>query len=400
MTDTLITVDLQFQRLLQRAREGQAAGREAKVDREQQQQVEAAGRVERGVRERITIPGQAMQQGRSRRGVRGGPQNVMRRPKEQPAAGYVPQQLEIAYGYTTFFYPRKSQRIYSGDGSRYQDIAFAEPSATGVLPDVINGTPVPLSGSNTLTDTNSFSIVLPAGGKTLLFLMQKQEVTRSISFRWELKTDRIPNYWEYYETTTFTTGSLSSEFYIVSRSAVRQVAGMPSKASEWMAPIMDRILPTSTDPIRTPYREFQSLSQGISTWLYEYDDKIFSYNAISAAQSGFGIGLGSPAGIRTILGDQPGWSPVWLNFIRTEFSPQFLQGHRIKNLDEESHSPISKENGAIIAQLKIPYLPAIESTDEDIETFPLLLAAWDWGKPALCRQLLLELGFSPSDLSP
>lgn len=29
-----------------------------------------------------------------------------------------------------------------------------------------------------------------------------------------------------------------------------------------------------------------------------------------------------------------------------------------------------------------------------------LLAAWDWGKPALCRQLLLQLGFSPADLTP
>jgi hypothetical protein len=91
MTDTLITVDLQMQKLLQRAREGQAAGREVQVDREQQQKIEAAGQAERGVRERITIPGQVLQQGRSRRGVRGGPQNVTKRPKEQPAAGYVEQ---------------------------------------------------------------------------------------------------------------------------------------------------------------------------------------------------------------------------------------------------------------------------------------------------------------------
>jgi len=90
MTDTLITVDLQFQKLLQRAREGQAAGREVQVDREQQRKVEAAGRAERGVRERITIPGQVLQQGRSRRGVHSSPQNVTKRPKEQPAAGYVP----------------------------------------------------------------------------------------------------------------------------------------------------------------------------------------------------------------------------------------------------------------------------------------------------------------------
>jgi hypothetical protein len=91
MTDTLITVDLQFQKLLQRAREGQAAGREVQVDREQQRKVEAAGRAERGVRERITIPGQVLQQGRSRRGVHSSPQNVTKRPKEQPAAGYVQQ---------------------------------------------------------------------------------------------------------------------------------------------------------------------------------------------------------------------------------------------------------------------------------------------------------------------
>jgi hypothetical protein len=29
-----------------------------------------------------------------------------------------------------------------------------------------------------------------------------------------------------------------------------------------------------------------------------------------------------------------------------------------------------------------------------------LLAAWDWGKPALCRQLLLQLGFTPADFVP
>lgn len=38
--------------------------------------------------------------------------------------------------------------------------------------------------------------------------------------------------------------------------------------------------------------------------------------------------------------------------------------------------------------------------DEWPEFGSYLLAAWDWGKPALCRRLLLQLGFTPADLTP
>jgi hypothetical protein len=402
MTDTLITVDLQFQKLLQRAREGQAAGREVQVDREQQRKIETAGRAERGVRERITIPGQVLQQGRSRRGVRGGPQNVTKRPKEQPAAGYVPQVPEVAYGYLTTIYPSQSPRLYSGDGNKYQDITFADPTGSGTLPDAVNGIPVPpLSGSYTVVRTYSFSIVLPVGGKTFLYLIQKTVGTRTSVWSWQSAPDGTGGIvWNLQQSDSFTTGPLSPEFCVVSRSTVRKVNGMPSRVAEWMALALNRITPLADEPLRYPYESFQFLSQGLSDQLGKYNDKVFSFNHGYAPQVGFAIRLGTPAGIRSIDGGQPGWSPIWLNFAPPESLERFLQGYRIKSLDAQSHAPADTVKGAIIRGLKItlPQLPG--GTDELSESSPQRLIAWDWGKPAQCRQLLLQLGFSPSDLSP
>jgi len=33
-------------------------------------------------------------------------------------------------------------------------------------------------------------------------------------------------------------------------------------------------------------------------------------------------------------------------------------------------------------------------------TLGQLIRAWDWGRPAYCREQLLELGFAPADLVP
>lgn len=79
MTDTLITVDVRSAALVQRAKAGQAAGRQAAIDREQAIRQEKEVQRERQRRERAGIDRLS---GRRR--------DEKRRQREEPAAGYAP----------------------------------------------------------------------------------------------------------------------------------------------------------------------------------------------------------------------------------------------------------------------------------------------------------------------
>jgi hypothetical protein len=386
MTDTLITVDLQFQKLLQRAREGQAAGREAKVDREQQQKVQAVGQAERGVRERITIPGQVMQQGRSRRGVRGGPQNVTRRPKEQPAAGYVPQVPEVAYGFMRQFIGDYEYffRIYSGNGGSYQDIQIPQLSVSGTYP----GSSGPPGGGTYIAKGYSpFFMVLPAGGGNLLYLFRCHEVILTIEWEWILVDPIAPTY-NLDQITTQTLGEITSDLCVVSKTGARKTSSLPGVAEDWVTALWlsgyGNYYGTLPDP--ESFASIPSpliLSQGLSGEANRYLN-------------------GTPSAIRTMLGESPGWSQTWLSFVPNRSSTgeiQFWQGNETRNLDE-NHYPVSLSDAKPVRGLRIPQIPSATGGTATPRVFTNLLLAWDWGKPALCRQLLLELGFSPSDLSP
>jgi len=381
------------------------------VDREQQRKVEAAGRAERGVRERITIPGQVLQQGRSRRGVHSSPQNVTKRPKEQPAAGYVPQVPEVAYGFLDFYKGATLQkdlwRIYSGDGTNYKDIdrpAFSQ--VYDPEPSYINTTGVVIEVA-TFVDFR----VLPVNKETLLFLFQKLEITTVTDYVY------IPFYPNpggilEYGASTRTAGPASSEFCIVSKTGIRQVSGVPSVASDWMQQFIKNNVINYEQ--QYPYDNDPFFSQGISVGLE-------SVNGVVTApyQGGRNSShVGSLGAIRAISGLPETWSPTWINFTSDKLQPngpyydftpdpqRFWQGHIIRSLDSTNHYPISSRKGTIVRSLKIPVkAPGIDVIDNGPGSVynrqaSSLLVSWDWGKPALCRQLLLQLGFSPSDLSP
>ena len=389
MTDTLITVDLQFQRLLQRAREGQAAGREAKVDREQQRKVEAAGRAERGVRERITIPGQVLQQGRSRRGVHSSPQNVTKRPKEQPAAGYVPQVPEVAYGFMRQFIGDYDYffRIYSGNGGSYHDIQIPQLSVSGTYP---GSSGPPGGGTYVAKGYAPFFMVLPAGNGNLLCLFRCHEIIDTIDWQWVLVNYPAGSIYELEQVRTETLGTITSELCTVSKRAVSKVSSLPKVAEDWVTALWllrhgnyYGTLPAPESMVTLP-DDLRIMSQGLS------------------GDIGYGYINGTLSAIRTMLEQPPGWSPTWLSFVANRSSTgeiQFWQGNEIRSLDDD-HYPVPGSKGKPIRGLKIPQIPNATGGTATPRVFTNLLLAWDWGKPALCRQLLLQLGFSPSDLSP
>jgi hypothetical protein len=405
MTDTLITVDLQFQKLLQRAREGQAAGREVQVDREQQRKVEAAGRAERGVRERITIPGQVLQQGRSRRGVHSSPQNVTRRPKEQPAAGYVQQVPEVAYGFIREFIGDSDYffRVYSGNGGSYEDIQIPQLSSTGSLPttgltpggslEILDPSEGGAAAGTYVTKIYSpYYLVLPAGGQTFLVLFKCHEVILSYSWQWVLIQAEPPVYIFEGETTE-TMGTITPELCIVSKRSIRKVSSLPKVAGDWVTALWllrhGNYYGTLPDPesLVTLPDDLRIMSQGLSAGI---------------GSVGSGYINGTLSAIRTMLEQPPGWSPTWLSFVANRSSTgeiQFWQGNEIRSLDDD-HYPVPGSKGKPIRGLKIPQIPNATGGTATPRVFTDLLLAWDWGKPALCRQLLLQLGFSPSDLSP
>jgi hypothetical protein len=113
-----------------------------------------------------------------------------------------------------------------------------------------------------------------------------------------------------------------------------------------------------------------------------------------------GVRLATPQTIEAVTTDDPqSWSPTWLQFSRSDSNPSQLVARKIRALDPISHEPLDPASGTLIPGLTVPLqLPSLANLPPG--TNQTLLLAWDWGKPALCRQRLLSLGFSPEDLAP
>ena len=114
----------------------------------------------------------------------------------------------------------------------------------------------------------------------------------------------------------------------------------------------------------------------------------------------FGFTLGTPrtisAASNAIIDD---WSKDWLQFSLTTPTSERFACRKISDLDPTTKEPVDLAAGRVVSGLARPVRPASMQGLQPLDTyFPLL--AWDWGKPALCRQLLLQLGFSPADLTP
>jgi hypothetical protein len=438
MTDTLITVDLQFQKLLQRAREGQAAGREVQVDREQQRKVEAAGRAERGVRERITIPGQVLQQGRSRRGVRGGPQNVTKRPKEQPAAGYVPG-TSVGSGFLLEYSDTENgdvgYEVFNANGKKVAQIPAAgyvspipiispllgemeqfivqDENGNNVSPYVrLSVPPAPLGGigdytppakvqyvytfssKSTYVSVEALAVFPVSGSRFVLSILVSHTLFEasgtSIAVRSDFPTKVVatdifnpspwlvfyPVFWAEpgYPGTSYTS-STETLFYahsfLVGGSSAKPI-NTPAMVKQWMQ-----------DTTAEPWQA----SQGLGVDDYELTGKIFN--------------LGTPRTIKTVKQyDTSVWSNVWLQFGPSKSNKERLTARKITSLDTEKRQPITPKGGRPVPRLSVLAKLPESAYQGHLYGSDVQLLAWDWGKPALCRQLLLQLGFSPSDLSP
>lgn len=109
--------------------------------------------------------------------------------------------------------------------------------------------------------------------------------------------------------------------------------------------------------------------------------------------------VGTPQTIEAATTAYPqSWSPRWLRFSQKQDDPEILVANKITALDPVTHRPLEAAAGVPLPRITVPaQLPAAADLQPSSET---LLLAWDWGKPALCRQLLLQLGFTSADLVP
>lgn len=141
--------------------------------------------------------------------------------------------------------------------------------------------------------------------------------------------------------------------------------------------------------------------QAVNQWLLGQ-----SGSAATSATQGLGaeeagnVRLATPQTIEAVTTDDPqSWSPTWLQFSRSDSNPSQLVARKIRALDPISHEPLDPTSGTLVPGLTVPLqLPSLANLPPG--TNQTLLLAWDWGKPALCRQRLLNLGFSPEDLAP
>lgn len=104
---------------------------------------------------------------------------------------------------------------------------------------------------------------------------------------------------------------------------------------------------------------------------------------------------GTPQTIGAALGEMEAWSPKWLQLVKKAGDPSTLEARQITALDPITHEPLDLNSGALVPSITVP--AAIQGVAPVAQT---LLLAWDWGKPNLCKQQLLQLGFSPADLTP
>jgi hypothetical protein len=174
--------------------------------------------------------------------------------------------------------------------------------------------------------------------------------------------------WVTAETTSQEDTPAAPVAYYITEKTVRAI-NAPQRVNQWL-------LAQSGDAVMT------SATQGLG------------------AEEAGNVRLATPQTIEAVTTDDPqSWSPTWLQFSRSDSNPSQLVARKIRALDPISHEPLDPTSGTLVPGLTVPLqLPNLANLPPG--TNQTLLLAWDWGKPALCRQRLLNLGFSPEDLAP
>lgn len=387
-------------RLLESARATQAANQRQLLNREQQT------RDAREVRRQLR---QAEAQGRTVRGREqerrgnGVPQFPLSAGDRLPRRGGIMlSTTKVAVALIEdekIFYPGETNYnnwiLYSGDGSKSAKIVIPDGVQTGSLPVYTppGQEPPVKNGSYSFSYSNEFLIVFPAGGDGIVIANNYVTYRTNIAWRYT----QAPNgSWLYSETvTTGPTGDGGSASYIATKRTIRQVGPTPAVLDNWLGEAIQRSFDFGWEE-GSLEDDLDPLVQGLSIGLGERNGKIVQSYTNSTTRFGQ-MWLGTPATAAGILGNQPDrWSPSWIDFRQSETDPTIYQGYRTSELDPVRHYPISTQPGNPVNGLVVPFLK-YKFNDGRVTT-PLV--AWDWGKPALCRQLLLQLGFSPADLTP
>lgn len=339
MTDTRVTVDVSTEALLQRARQQQAQGRQAAIQRQEERK--GVDRQKRQARKagRNQPPGQDRLKGRSKlRGMT---------PRHEVAAGYV-EKYSLAKGYIQWVLDKGDldsddpvtdrYKLHSGD---QQSSVFFEIKREVSVLGLYN------------------SYVFPVGGNSLIFV--------GVSY---VLSGGIPDW--------------TVDCFHISRSNVRRISSPQNIIDSLLSFDPSVHIGFIDDPQEAiPYWPSGNPALFESTWRYGDVGSLQSANGIEQTKPPKYLTLATKRVARSMTGrlfltperTGDGIAAPWLNGsprLASEEIYVFDYGEGIINFDPS----------------------------EWPEFGSYLLAAWDWGKPDLCRRLLLQLGFRSEDLRP
>lgn len=411
-------------RLLEAARATQAANRRQLLNREQQQR--DAREVKRQLRKVEEEQRKATRQRDLWKGA------VPEFPLSAGVVGGRRDGVTVAHGFLTegVVAPRE-YRVWSGDGSQSVKVPLPEGSSsitTNPLPPLTSASgfaytesfssypyfgwkpdgfnpynyvpPVPSQVVETRREVASFPsrlqwVLFPVGRAAAVVAASYVMVTNTLITKAtrtrvaSLNTWGSANYPYLYRSTpdspTFTFGVSWQDGWSTTSAFSQEITPAP--------PLAYIITEKTVRAINAP--------QAVNQWLLGQSGDA----AMTSATQGLGakvdgVRLATPQTIEAVTIDDPqSWSPTWLQFSRSGSNPSQLVARKIRVLDPISHEPLDPTSGTLIPGLTVPLqLPNLANLPPG--TNQTLLLAWDWGKPALCRQRLLDLGFSPEDLAP
>lgn len=411
-------------RLLEAARATQAANRRQLLNREQQQR--DAREVKRQLRKVEEEQRKATRQRDLWKGA------VPEFPLPAGVVGGRRDGVTVAHGFLTedIATPREC-RVWSGDGSQSVKLPLPEESSsttTNPLPPLTSASgvaytesfssypyfgwrpdgfnpynyvpPVPSQVVETRREVASFPsrpqwVLFPVGRAAAVVAASYVMVTNTLITKAtrsrvaQLDTWGNANYPYLYhsafDSPTFTFGVRWRDGWSTTSASSQEITPAP--------PLAYLITEKTVRAINAP--------QAVNQWLLGRPG-----SATTSATQGLGaeeagnVRLATPQTIEAVTTDDPqSWSPTWLQISRSDSSPSQLVARKIRALDPISHEPLDPASGTLIPGLTVPLqLPNLAALPPG--TSQTLLLAWDWGKPALCRQRLLNLGFSPEDLAP
>lgn len=162
-----------------------------------------------------------------------------------------------------------------------------------------------------------------------------------------------------------------TEAYLFSRGGIKKIASPPDLSNAFAflddVPLLER-------------------SQGIGV----------DYNESQA------IVTGSPRTLEALTRSNPAsWSRYWLQLRKEISGSDTRKGFLISGLDPDTKQPVNLGAGRPVRNIAMPFNApqAILDSLYQEEPYYTVLATWDWGRPGLCRQQLIDLGFSAEDLA-